>query len=114
LNPTALIQAKGTTATTSRATNSVDAGGAVIQTFAQNLTGVKVFPQPMSASEIVKYGREAHEPLFKAFVEPNKDIIQRDRMTIGSTVYDVEGPLPWTLGGTEQFEVMVIRQLDTV
>lgn len=114
MNVTPIIQAKGTTATTQRASNSVDAGGATTQTFASNLTGVKVFVQDMNGDEAAKYGAERYQRMAKIYVEPGKDILEKDRIVVGSRTFDIEHVHTRALSGTNQYMMLVAVERDGV
>lgn len=114
MNITALIAAKGTTATSRRATNTLDAGGAPIQTFNNNLTSVKVFVQDISGDENPKYGREAFDRLAAIYIEPGKDILEKDRLVIGSRTFEIEHVHTRALAGVNKYMKCIAVERDGV
>lgn len=69
-----------------RNTTGVDSGGSPTDSWSNTDTSVACRIQPLSGSELVKYGRDTSTALYRLYMDPATDIQQGDRVTFGSVV----------------------------
>ncbi len=88
-----IIRGKGITVNVERRTESLDSAGSVKWPWAVNLSSVKLFAQPSSGSEAVRYARENVRGFAVYYAEPGQDIVEADRLTGGdlaSRILDIQ------------------------
>lgn len=89
----ALIRTKGKLVDVERPTFAKDAGGSVVPVYAVHLTSERIFIQPASGAEAVRYGRESNRKFIQAFAFVGRDIQAKDRLTgghLGSRKLDIQ------------------------
>ena len=79
--PTHLLD---TTVAVQRVTDGVTTSGRPTQSWASHLSGVVARVQPMSGSEVVRYGREATTRMWRVYVTGGLDILPKDRVVYGT------------------------------
>ena len=106
------------TATVRRATRTANTFGAFgAATWADHLTGVKCAIQPLSGSDMIRFGKSAPDATHKMFVESAPDILPRDTVLVtagtvywtGSPTFEVIGPLDGE-GGLTEVSVIPLRR----
>ena len=88
-----LILTKGKLVNVERRTTTQDTGGDPVGTWAGVYAGVRVFIQPASGGEAVRYGRENTRRFVQAFARVGPDIRPDDRLTggyLGSRILDIQ------------------------
>ena len=88
-----LIRTKGIRVNVERATEVNDAAGSVTWTWSSYYSGIKVFIQPASGSESIRYGRENNRKFHLCFTNVRYDIRPQDRLTggqLGTRVLDIQ------------------------
>lgn len=96
-----------------RATSSVDNGGGVVRTWADNLTNVPVVVQLLSGSENIRYGAESNRHYGRAYVEGKLDITAEDRMVWNSRTFDIQSvinPGEFTAGQSVAHMIIEIEE----
>ena len=79
----ALIRTKGIRCNVQRRTEAIDAAGSVTWTWGNHLAGVKIFLQPASGSEAIRYGAESNRKFVIGYARARLDIRPTDRLTGG-------------------------------
>ena len=88
-----LIASKGIICNIERRTEASDAAGSQTGTWAVNIANARVFVQPASGSESLRYGRESNRGFVICFTEVGQDIIAADRLTgvdLGTRILDIQ------------------------
>ena len=78
------------TISVSRQTSTVDSGGSPVSTFAIHLSSVSCRVQPVSATEVVKAGRQWSSPTWRVYCNPSNDIAMKDIVTYESVEYEIK------------------------
>lgn len=85
-----LIRAKGTIWTVERRIEATDAAGSVTWTWSTHIAGARIFVQPQSGSEAVRYGRENSRKFHLAYAPVSLDVRPADQLRRGSRTLDVQ------------------------
>ena len=90
MSASALIQAKGPRWTVKRRSESVDASGASTWTWGTIYGGVRIFWQPQSGSESIRYGRENSRKFMLGYAPVTLDIRPSDICERGARTIDIQ------------------------
>ncbi len=83
------IRRMGATASTQRPTSGVDDYGAETLTFSTSISSLKVYLSSGNGGESVRYGRLNNQYGAYGYVLPGQDILEKDRVVIGSKTYEI-------------------------
>ena len=93
MSATSLIASKGILCNVERRTTASDAAGSQTGTWAVNIANARVFVQPASGSESLRYGRESNRGFVLCYTEVGQDITAADRLTggdLGTRILDIQ------------------------
>ena len=93
MSASALIRTKGLLCNLQRRTDAVDAAGSPTWTWGTLRAGVRVFLQPASGAESIRYGRESNRNFLIGYCSATLDARPADQLTggqLGSRVLDIQ------------------------
>ena len=72
-----------------RNTTSKDSGGSLVESLVYNLEGVKARIQPVSASEVVRSGRQFSSLSYKVYLNYNVDVTMKDTVGYDNNIFNI-------------------------
>lgn len=93
MSASALIRTKGIRCNLQRRTQAKDAAGSVTWTWGNHISGIKVFVQPASGAESIRYGRESNRNFVIGYCLARLDVRPADQLTggqLGTRVLDIQ------------------------
>ena len=86
-----LIDKYGVSASTTRPTQTADAGGAITNSYATSIASLTAYIQRGSPTEGILNGARRSITPTVAYIHPGQDVLAKDRMTYGSETWEILG-----------------------